>query len=188
MPADMLEYLKKQKTILDPSSGKVTPEMQKRNKLTFLLLKKNNGATAEDRAEYQYTRGQDQKTLPKLLLADTKLLDLETVELIQAKYGYASTKKEPSEATDETVDAIVGAYGKHPTYQYALMQYLAVTADNETVAAIEKFLASERFASVTAEQVLEATKKIRKDLTTNTFKKANVIALIKGFSDNASKQ
>ena len=187
MPADMLEYLKRQKTILDPTKGKVTPEMQKRNKLTFLLLKKNNGATAEDRAEYQYTHGQEQKTLPKLLQADTKLVDIETVDLIQAKYGYTSPKKETSVSSDEAVEAIVGAFDKHPAYQYALMQYLSVTANEEDAVAIEQFLATDKFSSVTAEQVLEATKKIRKELASKTFKNANIKALIKGFSAPTKK-
>lgn len=191
MPADILEYLKKQKNILATDATKYPIETQKRNRMVFLKLKNNAGQTAQERADFQYKFGQDLKTLPHMGLSDAKLLDLEAAELVMNKYNIKSPSEDDAKgkktgAGAGVVAKLVDELNQRLAHQQALLMNIAFGASKESAAAIKAFLAQDKFSSVTPDKAIEAWQQISKSVGSFSFDDAAIEALIKGFNGESA--
>lgn len=162
-PADMVAYLEIQKDILKPSASKYDIETQKKNRFTFLKLKNNAGRTVEERAAYQVKFGQDLKTLPTTIDPASKLIDLETATKISGVAPEEKKQKaaEKAAVSNDAIIKLVGQIKDKLAHQVAILQQIAFTADDDTIKIIDAFLADQRFAGISAEDVFEASKSTR---------------------------
>lgn len=194
LPADMIKYLEIQakEKFLPASATKYTIEAQQRNRVAFLALKNNTGNTAEERAAFQIKFGNDLKTIPHMLVAEAKLLDLDTVEAISQKFGNSATKKDNDPAKAAADDAAVASLVKQlagkPALQQALMQQLAFTASEASIKNINAFLSQDKFSRISAGDVFEASLALRKVVNSVKFDDSAISALIAGFNNNGKTQ
>lgn len=173
-PADMLAYLQLQLKNLSLSASSYTLEMQKKNRQIFLLSPKNNGATVEDKAKIQARL--DLKQLPHTLNPQTKLAKLEVAQAVRKLLGMPDVD-EDEEAPVATKDDIskLASELKEPADQLALMQYLFIQTGSDEA---KKFIAQDKFSSISAGSLVNATARVRARVKSMKITKDSVKQLI----------
>ena len=165
--ANVIEkYLRYQKQVLPTNVSKYTLDMQNDNKRVFLLIRKLNLSKASSAEKAQAIMQNDTVTKSSVKAANTKLNDLKIIEEILKLSGKISdTPDETEDDTDKKTeqassDATLSKFAnrlKNLAEAQAALQFIVMQTQNAEAAA---GLKNEKFSSVSAASLAEATKSV----------------------------